>query len=240
MDGLIRLPGGFVKLLRAVTFFIATLLIYLGVTLLGWGLDNLVGYFSLPPRAWYAVAVGLFSLAVGIQAYGSTEGIRGGRGEKSKFVFRQRVVRVGLVLSLYIALFFIPFCDRRGIAVFNDAYIARWLGVGLSALGYALIFWSGLALGKQYSADVTIQSGHQLITNSIYRFIRHPRYLGIMALSIGISCVFRSWIGLAASVVFLAVILFRIRDEEAVMHQEFGAEWVAYCKCSWRLIPYIY
>jgi protein-S-isoprenylcysteine O-methyltransferase Ste14 len=229
-----------VKLVRAATFFIATLLIYLGVTLLGWGLDDLAGYFSLPPRLWYAVTVGMFSLAVGIQAYGSTAGIRGGKGEDSKFVFRQRVVRIGLVLSLYIALFFIPFCDRRGIAVFDDGGIVRWLGVGLSAVGYTLVFWSGLALGKQYSADVTIQSGHQLITSSIYHFIRHPRYLGVMALSVGISCVFRSWLGLAASVLFPAVILFRIRDEEAVMLKEFGAEWDAYCKCSWRLIPYIY
>jgi protein-S-isoprenylcysteine O-methyltransferase Ste14 len=237
---MIRLPGGCVKLLRAVTFFIATLLIYLGITLLGWGLNDLEGYFSLPPRGSYAVTVGLFGLAVGIQAYGSTEGIRGSRGEQSKFVFRQRVVRVGLVLSLYIALFFIPFCDRRSIAVFNDGGIARWLGVGFSAVGFALVFWSGLALGKQYSADVTIQSGHQLISGSIYRFIRHPRYLGVMALSLGVSCVFRSWVGVATSVLFLAVILFRIRDEEVVMHQEFGPVWEAYCKRSWRLIPYIY
>jgi protein-S-isoprenylcysteine O-methyltransferase Ste14 len=232
--------GGFVKLLRAVLFILATLLIYLGVTLLGWGLDDLVAYFSLPPRIAYAVTVGVFSLAVGIQAYGSIEGIRGGKGEESKFVFRQRVVRIGLVICLYLALFFIPFCDRRGIALFKDGGIARWLGVGFSAIGYALVFWSGLALGRQYSADVTIQSGHQLITSSIYHFIRHPRYLGVIALSVGISCVFRSWIGLAASLVFLGVILFRIRDEEAVMHQEFGVEWETYCGCSWRLIPYIY
>ncbi len=228
------------KLLRAVTFFIATLLIYLVVTLLGWGLDDLAGYLSLPSRLWYAVTVGIFSLAVGIQAYGSTAGIRGSKGDESKFVFRQRVVRIGLVLSLYIALFFIPFFDRRSIAVFDDGGIVRWLGVGLSAVGYALVFWSGLALGKQYSADVTIQSGHQLITGSIYHFIRHPRYMGVVALSVGISCVFRSWIGLVASMLFLAIILFRIRDEEVVMLKEFGAEWQAYCKCSWRLIPYIY
>ncbi len=228
------------KFLRSVLFCLATSLIYMGISLLGWGLDDLAGYFSLPPRLWYAGVVFLFSLAVGIQAYGSTEGIRGSRGEESKFVFRQRVVRVGLVFSLYIALFFIPFFDRRGIAVFDDGSLARWLGVGLSALGYALIFWSGLALGRQYSADVTIQSGHRLITSSIYRYIRHPRYMGVIALSVGISCVFRSWIGLAASVVFLAVLLFRLRDEEAVLHQEFGGDWEAYCTRSWRLIPYFY
>jgi protein-S-isoprenylcysteine O-methyltransferase Ste14 len=64
--------------------------------------------------------------------------------------------------------------------------------------------------------------------------------MGVIALSVGISCVFRSWIGLVASVLFLAIILFRIRDEEAVMHQEFGSEWEGYCKCSWRLTPNIF
>jgi protein-S-isoprenylcysteine O-methyltransferase Ste14 len=221
-------------------FFTATILLYLGVPLLGWGLRDLTGYFSIAPRAGYAVLVGLFGLAVGNQAFGSTEGIRGGKGEAGKLVFRQRVVRIVLVLSLYVALFFIPFFDHRGIGTLTVEDIVRWLGVFFSALGFALVFWSGLALGRQYSADVTIQKEHHLITSSIYRYIRHPRYLGVIALSIGISLAFRSWIGLLASIVFTAVLVFRIRDEETAMHKEFGSEWESYCLRSWRLIPYIY
>jgi protein-S-isoprenylcysteine O-methyltransferase Ste14 len=228
------------KLFRAVGFFIATLLLYLGVPLLGWGLRDLPGYFSNAPRAGYAVLVGLFSLAVGIQAFGSSEGIRGGKGEAGKLVYRQRVFRIMLVLSLYAALFFIPFFDRRGIGVLTIKDIVRWLGVFLSAFGFAMVFWSGLALGRQYSADVTIQKDHHLITSSVYRYIRHPRYLCVIALSIGISLAFRSWIGLLANIVFIAVLIFRIRDEETTMHKEFCGEWEAYCLRSWRLIPYIY
>jgi protein-S-isoprenylcysteine O-methyltransferase Ste14 len=97
-----------------------------------------------------------------------------------------------------------------------------------------------LALGRQYSADVTIQKEHHLITSGVYRLIRHPRYLGVIALSTGVSCVFRSWIGLLTSLFFVAVLIFRIKDEEATMHKEFGVQWEAYVKRSWRLIPYIY
>jgi protein-S-isoprenylcysteine O-methyltransferase Ste14 len=231
---------GFMKVLRAILFFLATLLIYLGVSLLGWGLGDFGGFFSSAPRLGYAIVVGLFSLAVGVQAYDSTEGIRGGKGEENKFVFRQRLVRIALVLSLYIALFFIPFFDRRGIGVFGNGVAVRWFGVALSALGFALVFWSGVALGRQYSADVTLQAGHHLITHSIYRFIRHPRYLGVIALSIGVSCIFRSWIGLIASVLFLIILLYRIKDEETLMHKEFSGEWETYCKHSWRLIPCVF
>ena len=228
------------KFFRFILFFIATLLIYLGVPLIGWGLGDLGGFFSSTPRLEYALVVWLFSLAVGVQAYASTQGIRGGKGEESKFVFWQRIVRIVMVLSLYVALFFIPFFDRRGMFVFGESGLARWLGVALSALGFALVYGSGVALGKQYSADVTIQAGHQLITKGIYRYIRHPRYLGVIALSIGVSCLFRSWSGLVATVFFLGLILYRIKDEEALMHKEFGEAWEAYCDSSWRLLPYIY
>jgi protein-S-isoprenylcysteine O-methyltransferase Ste14 len=228
------------KILRLIIFMVATGLLYLGVPLLGWGLGGLEGYFSSIPRLGYAIVVGLFSLAVGIQAFGSTEGIRGTKGKEGKMVFRQRIVRIGLVLSLYIALFLIPYFDRRAIFVLNAKDLIRWMGVFLSAAGFCLIFLSGLALGRQYSADVTIQKEHHLITNSVYRLIRHPRYLGVIALSIGFSCIFRSWIGLVASVVFTAILIYRINDEEALMHREFGVEWEAYCTHSWRLIPYIY
>ena len=155
-------------------------------------------------------------------------------------VSRQRIVRIVLVLSLYAALFFIPFFDRRGIGVLDSEDLIRWVGTVLSTFGFSLVFFSGLALGRLYSADVTIQKEHQLITNGVFRFIRHPRYLGVIALSIGISCIFRSWIGLAVSIIFIAILLFRIRDEEDTLRKEFSEDWDKYCMHSWRLVPYIY
>ncbi len=228
------------KLSRSILYFIATLAMYLGWPLVGWGLGGLGEFFSSAPRAGYAGVVLLFSLAVGIQAYSGVEGIRGKKGEAQKLVLRQTVVRYVLELSLYVTLFFIPDFDRHGIGVFQDSGALRWLGDGFCLIGYGLIFWSGVALGRQYSADVTIQQDHRLITSSVYRYIRHPRYLGIMALSLGVSFTFRSWIGLLASLFFLVLLLYRIRDEEVVMHRQFNADWEAYCQHSWRLIPYIF
>jgi protein-S-isoprenylcysteine O-methyltransferase Ste14 len=118
-------PEGLMKFLRAILFFLATLLIYLGVPLLGWGLGDFRGFFSSAPRLGFALVVGLFSLAVGVQAFSSKQGIRGGKGDETKFVF-------------------------------------------------------------------------------------------------------------------MIILFYRINDEEAVLHQEFGGVWEAYCNRSWRLLPYIY
>jgi len=228
------------KYLRAIFFALATALLYLGVSLLGWGLDNLGGFFSLPSRIGYTAVVALFAAAVGLQSLGGTEGIRGGKGDESKWNRRESVVRFGLVAVLYLALLLIPFADRRGFGVMSEIEWIRWLGVGLSAAGYGFVFWSGLALGKQYSPEVTIQKDHRLITSGPFRWIRHPRYLGVLLLAAGYSLAFRSWIGLGFALLVLAVLLLRIHDEEALLKTEFGAEWVAYSRGTARLPPGIW
>jgi protein-S-isoprenylcysteine O-methyltransferase Ste14 len=102
------------------------------------------------------------------------------------------------------------------------------------------VYWSGVLLGKQYSQEVTIQKGHELITAGVYRYIRNPRYLGVLLLAFGMSLLFRSWAGLVLTLPLIGVLLFRIRDEESLMHKEFGEQWEAYSKRSWRLIPFLY
>src|SRR4030042_2996538 len=97
------------KFLRAVLFCLSTLLLYLGLPLLGWGLDDLGGFFSLASRTGYALAVGLFGAAVGVQAFHGTEGIRGGKGEEAKWNRRESAVRIALLLVLYLAIPLLPF-----------------------------------------------------------------------------------------------------------------------------------
>ena len=230
------------KYLRGFSFFLATLAMYLGVSLVGWGIGAIPAFAALPPRLGYAVVVTLFSLAVGWQGINDPEGVQGaqGHGQEGKRVWRQTFVSYSLTTILFAAMLFLPFADRRDIAVAQFGMAVRWAGVALAAAGYALIFWSGLALGRQYSAEVTIQKNHHLITAGPYRYIRHPRYLGILGLALGVALLFRSWIGLLLFVLLPLPLIQRMQDEEALMHREFGAEWEEYCQRSWRLIPRVY
>lgn len=228
------------RVLRGIGFLVSTTLIYLGTAILGWGLADVSGFLSLAPRAAYALVVLALALVVAAVGMDSPDSIRGSRGQQGKLISRQSIVRWVLVAALLGALVLLPFADRRGIGVLAESLGLRWLGVILFALSSALILSSSVALGRLYSPEVTIQQDHRLITDGPYRYVRHPRYAGAILLAIGLPLVFRSWIALVLCPAIVAVILQRIRDEETLMKQEFGQEWEAYCKRSWRLIPWVY
>ena len=228
------------KILRSFGVFISTLLIYLGVSLLGWGISDIQGFFFYPARAAYAFTIACFAILVGIQAFYSLAGIQDGKDEIGKRVRRQSFVGSLMVLVLLLFFILIPYTSRREMAVFASIVFLSWIGVLTCAVGYLLIYWSGLALGQQYSAKVTIQKDHHLITSGPYRLIRHPRYLGILLVAFGFILLFHSWLGLVVIAVAKGLILFRIKDEEDLMHKHFRKAWEEYCRHSWRLVPYVF
>jgi protein-S-isoprenylcysteine O-methyltransferase Ste14 len=122
----------------------------------------------------------------------------------------------------------------------GDGMAVRWVGLGTVFFGFALMNWAVITLKNQFSVDVTIQENHQLITTGPYSYIRHPRYLGLILFLSGTSLVFRSWMALIFAVASVLVLIWRIRDEENLMRQEFTDTWEEYTKRSWRLIPYVY
>jgi protein-S-isoprenylcysteine O-methyltransferase Ste14 len=228
------------KILRAMYVFSFTLLVYLGLCLLGWGLTDISDFFIASTRLAYALIIAAFALLVGTQSYHSLAGIQDGKEETGQRVRRQTIIGSMLVVSLFAGLFLIPFSSRREWLVFPELTWLAWIGTASCASGYWLVFWSGLALGRQYSAEVTLQKDHQLITTGPYRLIRHPRYLGILFIALGLTLVFHSWIGLLFTFVAKGLILFRIHDEEKLLQEHFGKQWEDYCRKSWRLVPYLY
>jgi protein-S-isoprenylcysteine O-methyltransferase Ste14 len=228
------------KYLRAFRYLLIPLLPLIGLPLLGWGIDDLRGFLSIYPRLGFilAAAVPGFAEAYYVIKVGERNNLS--KGEESKRVRRQSVVLVVIALLLFGTLFFLPFADRRSIGVMMAGQVVRWLGLVLYGLGLALMSWSRAALGRMYSGEITIQQSHQLITTGLYRHVRHPLYLGMLCSALGLSFLFRSWIGLAVMIPILVGLLLRIKDEEALMHKEFGQAWEAYCTQSWRLIPYLY
>ena len=228
------------KFLRAIYVFSFTLLVYLGFCLFGWDVTDFANFFSHPARMAYGLVVATFATVVGVQSYHSLAGIQDGKEETGKRVQRQTVIGGLLVFSLFAGLVLIPFTSKHSWLVFPEINFLSWAGVAFSTLGYGLVFWSGMALGRQYSAEVTLQKDHQLITSGPYQLIRHPRYLGVLLIAFGLTLIFYSWLGFVFTAFAMGMIFLRIHDEEQLLQNHFGKDWEDYNHKTWRLIPYIY
>src|SRR5262249_49800246 len=100
--------------------------------------------------------------------------------------------------------------------------------------------WPMVVMGRRFSALVAIQPGHQLQTTGIYRFVRHPSYLGALVALVGWALVFRSGLGVLIALVFGPVGVLRMNAEEKMLLSEFGEEYGAYRRRTWRLVPFLY
>ena len=216
--------------------FILTLVVYVGLPMAGWGLGDARGFFADPARLGLSIVGGVSSILAAWQGMVIPER----QDQMGKRVGRQTIYLAVVQLLGLALLLSLGYCDRHGIAVIPESRAARLAGLGLALAGGTVMFWSVLNLGRQYSPEVTIQPEHHLITHGLYGFIRHPRYLGLVLLVLGSALVFRSWIGIAADVILLGSLLWRIRDEEAMLQREFGAAWRAYSRRTKRLLPWVW
>ncbi len=210
-------------------------LMWWSLVFIGWGLDDLTGYFSNPARVG-VIVVGVIATIYALVAIPDFDPLRKGRRPTGRQGYLMFVAGVALASMGW----FLPFADRRSILVFADADLQRYAGVALAAVGEA-IRWAGLrALGKQFSGYLTLQENHRLIETGIYGVVRHPWYLGAALIFIGWALVFRSWLVIPLIVLGGLLLSIRIRQEEKILAEGFGAEFEAYCRRTWRLLRYLY
>jgi protein-S-isoprenylcysteine O-methyltransferase Ste14 len=125
--------------------------------------------------------------------------------------------------------------------IFGRAHSLRSAGLLLLAAGLAIRWAAILNLGSAFSANVAIREAQRVRTTGLYRYVRHPSYLGLVLILLAIGIYSRNWISLAISVVPPTLaLLYRIHVEEAALRAAFGEEYVAYSRKTKRLLPGIY
>jgi len=132
-----------------------------------------------------------------------------------------------------------PYADRINFWTIGGE-TTRWAGVVLYAVGFVVRMWPVFVLGSRFSGVVAIQKEHTLETQGIYGLVRNPSYLGLLITYLGWGLAFRGWSGVLIAVLFLVPLVPRIRAEENLLREQFGAEYDAYVARTWRLVPGIY
>lgn len=96
------------------------------------------------------------------------------------------------------------------------------------------------SLKNSYAQEVVIMKDHKLITNGIYKFIRHPQYLSQLLSDLGVGLALLSYI-VVPVVVLIELPLFIMRAvlEDKLLQKYFGEEYSAYKKRSGFIIPFV-
>jgi protein-S-isoprenylcysteine O-methyltransferase Ste14 len=106
------------------------------------------------------------------------------------------------------------------------------------ALGLWLFYRSHADLGSNWSATLEVREHHRLISQGIYRHVRHPMYLAFLLYSLGQVLVLPNWVaGPSFLIAFGLLFGLRVGPEERMMLEKFGKEYEAYAARTKRLVP---
>lgn len=115
---------------------------------------------------------------------------------------------------------------------------AGWIGVAIFAVAVWLLWRSHAELARNFSPRVELFEGHSLVTQGVFRHIRHPIYSAHLLWGIAQVFLLQNWIaGLSMLVTFLPGYLYRVRVEEQMMIEHFGDEYREYMGRTGRLFP---
>ena len=144
------------------------------------------------------------------------------------------LIRVLMFASVLIAIF---------LAINNIAMLPDWFfypGIGLMVVGIIVRLWAILVLGRFFTLTVGVQKDQKVVDYGPYRFIRHPAYLGVFLIVIGIGFAVGSWVGILILLLMNGLAIgYRMYVEEKVLVSELGDDYIQYMKRTKRLIPFI-
>jgi len=147
---------------------------------------------------------------------------------------------------MFVGMFFIPlvytFTSRLDGADYRLPREARESagGVGIIILAMAVwMFWRSHAdLGRNWSPSLELRERHELVTEGVYRSVRHPMYASMWLWGVAQALLLQNWIaGWVSLVMFMPLYLLRVPREERMMLDEFGEEYRAYMNHTGRVIP---
>ena len=158
----------------------------------------------------------------------------------------QRTLSERLVLpAAGIGLSVIPaFYLATGIPGFADYRFRPWMGwcgLVVEVLFLALFYASHRQLGRNWSVTLEIRNNHRLVTDGLYRYVRHPMYSSFWLWAIAQAFLLPNWVAGFSGIVGVGLLYFaRVGAEEALMQKSFGDEYRSYAARTGRVVPRIF
>lgn len=119
------------------------------------------------------------------------------------------------------------------IACIIEAYIRQHgpsifvftIGSLLFVMGFSLRITAILTLGTRWTTKIIVLPGEPSIQKGIYRYLKHPNYLGVILELAGVPLIFGNiWTAITISIINLIILKHRMKIEENALKQEIKYE----------------
>jgi protein-S-isoprenylcysteine O-methyltransferase Ste14 len=149
----------------------------------------------------------------------------------------QKIIITASSLGLFGMMAFSAFDHRMGwssvpawVSVVGDVLVAAGLTIGMLVI-----------IQNSYAAStVTVETGQTVTSRGVYKFVRHPMYVGNVILMLGVPLALASYWGLLFVIPGVVVLMFRILDEEKLLNQELAGYSEYTRRVRYRLMPYVW
>jgi protein-S-isoprenylcysteine O-methyltransferase Ste14 len=190
-------------------------------------LDRFSGGYIVLSVVWLVVSLRFLSRAVGASQAAK---------ELAGSTFDPRLTKFISTLSLLELWVFFDY-GHLCLATALERPVLQWLGLALSLAGALWLVWTDRFLLAHFAAGM---DHRRVITAGPYRFVRHPRYLALMVSRLAFALALASALAWGFFIVWMIVILRRIRLEEAHLGSVFGPDYIAYAARTARVVPGLY
>ena len=154
-------------------------------------------------------------------------------GDKGSLWLLYILITMGYILSFSIG------ATTIGRMNHWDTFFA--IGFILIAIGLAIRIQSILTLKQHFTYSVAKIENHELIEKGLYKWIRHPGYLGQLIIFTGVPISFSNWMAVILMITPVLIgYIYRIGVEEKFMVEQMGQKYIDYQKQTKKLIPLIW
>jgi len=164
---------------------------------------------------------------------------KGSSGDSQKYdSFSLTVLWITIVVFISLGIFIKQF-NFGTINIYSS--IVHYLGLFLIIFGLVIRWFAIHKLKEFFSVTVSIQKDHRIVDTGIYKYIRHPAYLGSLLSFLNLDCALQNWLTIV--VIFFPIfsaLIYRIHVEEKVLNLEFREAYSDYSSHTKKLIPWIY
>lgn len=120
-----------------------------------------------------------------------------------------------------------------GILVFSGNFkfeAGKVIGIVIMLVGFSVWMLGYWQLGNSFAI---LPKAKKLVKEGVYRKIRHPIYVGLSVVLLGMAIYFMSLLWLVAFVLITVMDICRAIAEEKVLSKKFGKEYAEYRKTTW-------